>query len=284
MSAYREDQASGLRRLHKAPPVRVIAVTSGKGGVGKTHVTANLACTLSRDGYAVMLLDADLGLANVDVILGLHTPYNLYHVIQGERSLEEVLVEGPMGIKVVPATSGIQEMAQLSPRQHAGLIAAFSTLPDPVDILLIDTAAGIGDGVITYACAAQEVIVVVCDEPTSITDAYALIKLLSREHRVDRFHILANMVQGAAQGMELFRKLQRVAERFLDVSLDYLGAIPFDDHVRRAVQKQRPVVEAFPGSKASLAFRRLAEKVQQFPYPSGARGGLEFFLDRLCQG
>ncbi|RMD71480.1 MAG: MinD/ParA family protein [Gammaproteobacteria bacterium] len=282
MSTYKEDQASGLRRLSGTHGVRVIAVTSGKGGVGKTHVTVNLACVLAREAQSVMLLDADMGLANVDVLLGLHTPYNLHHVIEGERTLEEVLVEGPFGIKVVPAASGVQKMAQLGPMEHAGLIAAFSTLIDPVDVLLIDTAAGIADGVVTYACAAQEVLVVVCDEPASITDAYALIKLLSRDHGVQRFRILANMVQGAAQGMELFGKLHRVAERFLDVNLDYIGAIPYDDHVRQAVQKQRAVVEMFPGSRVSRAFRRLGEKVQQFPYPQGARGGLEFFLDRLC--
>jgi len=192
----------------KNKPVRVIAVTSGKGGVGKTNVSVNLGISLASMGRNVMLMDADLGLANVDVLLGLRPRFNLSHVISGERPLDEVLVDGPEGLKIVPASSGVSSMAALAPAEHAGVIRAFSELKQPLDVLLIDTAAGISDSVIAYTKAAQEVIVVLCDEPTSITDAYALIKLLNREYDIHRFRVLANMVSSVQTGNELYRKIR----------------------------------------------------------------------------
>lgn len=279
----KSDQASGLRRMVKPRPVRVIAVTGGKGGVGKTNVSVNLATAMANDGKRVMLLDADLGLANVDVLLGLHPKYNLSHVIAGQRSLEEVIVAGPGGVHIVPASSGVKTMAHLSPAEHAGLIRAFSEISHDIDVLLIDTAAGIADGVTSFCRAAQEVVVVVCDEPASITDAYALIKVLNRDHNVVRFRILANMAHTVQEGREVYGKLVKAAERFLDVTLDYLGAVPYDEYLRKAVQKQRAVVEAYPRSKASQAFKNLALKADKWPVPSAAGGHLEFFVERLVQ-
>ncbi|MEF1212708.1 AAA family ATPase, partial [Vibrio alginolyticus] len=174
------DQASGLRRLTQPSLTKVIAVTGGKGGVGKSNVTLGLAICMARQGKKVMVLDADLGLANVDVMLGIRAKRNLGHVLAGECELKDAIVEGPYGIKIIPATSGTQSMTELSHAQHAGLIRAFGSLEDEMDVLLIDTAAGISDMVISFSRAAQDVVVVVCDEPTSITDAYALIKLLSK--------------------------------------------------------------------------------------------------------
>ncbi len=277
------DQAAGLRRITRPRPVRVVAVASGKGGVGKTNVSVNLAMSLVNNGKKVMLMDADLGLGNVDVLLGVHPRYNLSHVVTGVCSLEEALVQGPGGLRIIPASSGVQQMAMLSPAEHAGLIRAFSELSQQVDVLLIDTAAGIADSVISFSRAAQEVIVVVCDEPASVTDAYALIKLLNREHGVYRFHVLANMAQSAQQGRDVFDKINKVSDRFLDVTLDYLGHIPYDDFLRKAVQKQRTVVEAYPRSKAAMAFRTLADKTERWPMPSAAGGHLEFFVERLIQ-
>ncbi|MDM3870973.1 MinD/ParA family protein [Porticoccus sp. W117] len=262
-------------------PVKVIAVTGAKGGVGKTNVSVNLAACFAELGNQVMLMDADLGLANVDVLLGLHANYDLRHVISGERTLEEIIIDGPRGIKIVPAASGVSRMAELSNAEHVGLIRAFSELALPVDVLLVDTAAGISDSVVSFSKAAQEVLVVVCDEPTSITDAYALIKVLSRDHGVERFHILANMVKDKVQGEQLFSKISRVAERFLDVSLLYLGAVPFDEQLRKSVQRQVAVVESAPRSKASRAFHRVAEQVNNWPMPDAASGKLEFFVERL---
>ncbi len=281
MSEVIIDQAAGLRRIVKPRPVRVIAVTSGKGGVGKTNVSVNLGIALAQEGKEVMLLDADFGLANVDVMLGLHPTYNISHVISGSRSLEEVIVPGPSGLRVVPASSGIKKMAELDVTQHAGVIRAFSELSQELDVLIIDTAAGISESVVSYARAAQEVVVVVCDEPASITDAYAMIKLLNRDYGINRFRILANMVLSVQEGRALFQKLTTVTDRYLDIAMDFMGAIPFDDYLKKAVQKQRAVVEAYPRSKAALAFKKLAQKTEHWPLPSSAGGHLEFFIERL---
>lgn len=277
------DQAAGLRRMAQPRPVRVVAVTGGKGGVGKTTVSVNLGTALAQRGKDVLLLDADLGLANVDVLLGLNPPYNLAHVISGERTLEEVIVEGPAGLKIVPASSGVRGMADLTPAEHAGLIRAFSELSQSLDVMLVDTAAGISDSVISFSRACQDVILVVCDEPASITDAYALVKVLSREHGVQRFRVLANMVHSAPEGRELFGKLSRVAERFLDVTLHFVGAVPYDEQLRKAVQRQRAVVDVFPRSRSAQALKDLAQRADNWPVPTTPGGHLEFFVERLLQ-
>lgn len=274
-------QVTGLQRIANPRPVRVIAVTSGKGGVGKTNVSANLAVAMAKEGKEVLLLDADLGLANVDVLLGLQTGCNLSHVLNGQRSLEEIMVTGPAGLRIIPAASGVKSMVELSHAEHAGLVRAFSELSFNPDVLLIDTAAGISDSVITFSRAAHEVLVVVCDEPASITDAYAMIKLLHREHGLYRFRILANMVHSSQEGNVLYKKLLKVTDRFLDVALSYSGAIPYDEHLRRAVQRQRAVVDAYPRSKAALAFRKMAQKAAGWPLPEQAGGRIEFFVERL---
>ena len=277
------DQAVGLRRIALPRPVRVIAVTGGKGGVGKTNVSANLAVAMAELGRQVMLLDADLGLANVDVVLGLHPLHDLSHVIRGERELAEIVMEGPGGLRIVPGASGVKEMAALSPAEHAGLIRAFSDLGADLDTLIVDTAAGISDTVISFARAAHEVLIVVCDEPASLTDAYAMIKLLNRDHGQSRFRVLANMVQTSQEGHDLYNKLCRVADRYLDVMLGYLGSVPHDEYLRKAVRSQRPVVQAYPRSRVAQAFRSLARKVDAWPVPEGANGQLQFFVERLIQ-
>lgn len=277
------DQASGLRRM-KQQMVKVIAVTGGKGGVGKTNVTLNLAMAMAQMGKRVLVLDADLGLANCDVMLGLRVERNLSHVLSGEAELDDILVTGPFGIKIVPATSGTQSMTELSPAEHAGLIRAFSELRTQFDILLVDTAAGISDMVLSFSRASQDVLVVVCDEPSSITDAYALMKILSREHAVQKFKIVANMVRSLREGQELFGKLSRVTDRFLDVTLELVATIPFDENVRKAARKQKAFVDAFPKTPASLAIKTLATRAVQWPVPPSASGHLEFFLEQLVQG
>jgi flagellar biosynthesis protein FlhG len=262
-------------------PVQVIAVTGGKGGVGKSNVSLNLGLALSELGRRVTLLDADLGLANIDVLLGLKSSCTLEQVLKGEKEIRDVLVDGPMGIKVVPAASGIQSMVALGSAEHAGLIQAFSDISDQMDVLIVDTAAGISETVTNFVTAAQEVLLVVCDEPTSITDAYALLKLLNQNHNVDRFRFVANMVRNRQQGALLYRKLVGVADRFLDVTIEHVATVPLDESVRKAVQKQRAVYEAYPSCKASLAYRDLALRVDSWPVSYSPRGHLEFFVEQL---
>ncbi|QCU90436.1 MinD/ParA family protein [Thiomicrorhabdus sediminis] len=285
------DQAAGLRAMHantpkgsmENKPVRVIAVASGKGGVGKTNVSVNLGVALSKQGNRVLLMDADMGLANVDIMLGLQTKYNLSHVLDGEKTLKEVIVEGPAGLKVIPAASGVKRMAQLSAMENAGIINAFSELSGELDVLLIDTAAGIADSVVSFCRAAQEVVVVVTDEPASITDAYALIKVLSKDYQLNKFRLLANMSRSTAHGRQLYEKLAKVCEQFLDVSIDYLGTVPFDHDLREAVQKQVPVTVYRPNSEAARSFNLMAKQVQGWPIPRGVTGYLQFFVENLFQ-
>ena len=275
------DQAAGLRRLKDARPVKVITVTGGKGGVGKTNICANLAVALAQLERKVMLLDGDLGLANVDVLLGLQPGHTMADVVRGERSLADVIIDGPAGVKVVPGASGLSEMANLTPAQNAGIVNAFSELTCDLDVLLVDTPAGISDPVLRFAEAAHEVVVVVCDEPTSITDAYAVIKVLSRERHVNRFRVVTNMTREGGHGRQLFEKLLRVTERFLQVSLDHAGSVPYDDRVWRAVQLQTPFVTAFPSSLAAAALKQLALRADKWDAPRVARGNIEFFVERL---
>jgi flagellar biosynthesis protein FlhG len=273
--------AEALAELNSSRPVKVIAVTGGKGGVGKTTVSANLAVSIAAQGRDVMLVDADFGLANVDVILGLHTRFHMGHVIKGECSLEDAIVTGPHGLQIVPAASGIKRMANLSEVEHAGIIRAFSDLYHRVEVLVVDTAAGLHDSVTTFTQAAHHIVVVVCDEPASITDAYALIKVLSRDYGVQRFQILANQTRRSGEGPDLFQKISRVCDRFLNVTLEFAGSVPFDDYLRRAVQRQTAVVDAYPASISSIALKNLALKADKWSVPQGARGHLEFFVERM---
>lgn len=275
------EQAAQVKSALAGKDTRVIAVTSGKGGVGKTNVAANLSAALAADGQDVMLLDADFGLANADVLLGLQPSFNLSDVISGEADIDCVTVKGPFGMRVVPATSGRVEMVDLASTLQAAIIQSFGDVAVQPDVLVIDTASGIGESVARFTQAAQHAIVVVCDEPSSITDAYALIKVFSREYGISHFQIVTNMTRNAADGRQLFSKLSRVANQFLDVVLRHVGNIPQDAFLKRAIQEQRAVVEAYPNSWSAKAFRRLGNKVKLLPGKSMPSGGIEFFLERV---
>lgn len=265
-------------------PVRTLAVTGGKGGVGKSSVSVNLGIALADLGQRALLLDADLGLANVDVLLGLSPRYTLADLVAGRCGLEDVLVEGPGSLLIVPAASGRRHMAELRPIEHAGLVHMFDELQRELDVMLIDTAAGITDSVLTFCQAAQDAVVVVCDEPASITDAYALIKVLCRERGVDRVQVVANMVRGANEGRALYEKLARVCERFIgDVSLNYLGAVPHCDWLRMSVQRQQAVVRAYPGSPSARALVEIARRAARWEAPAAPRGHVEFFVERMLR-
>ena len=299
------DQAEGLRTLMEpsketqVPPPspglgeeapsrekwpRVIAVSSGKGGVGKTNVVANLAFALTRLGEKVLVWDADLSLANLDILLGLTPRYTIEHFLNRKKGLREILVEGPGGMTILPASSGVQELADLNENQKLFLLTELESLSENINILLIDTGAGISSNVLYFNMAAEEVIVVVTPEPTSITDAYALMKVLSSKHQKRHFSVLVNSAQTGPEAKEVFRKISRVADRFLgDVSLDYAGFIPFDEKLPVAVKQQRPVMEVFPQASSSRSFMEVARALREKPLRGESHGNLQFFWRCLIQ-
>ena len=260
--------------------VQVITVTGGKGGTGKTTVAVNLATALAQAGRRVLLLDGDLGLASVDVLLGLTPTHTLEQVLGGTVRLEEIVLRTAEGVSVIPAASGVARMARLKPAEHAAIVRGFAALPGDFEILIVDTAPGLNESVLSFCQAAQQQLIVLRNEPASLTDAYALIKVLSRDYQVNSFRVLVNMARDGTEAHDLFRRLQRVTDRYLEVALDYAGEIPEDRDVARAVRGQRSVLAAFPSGPAARAYRRLAQDVQRWA-PPRASGRLEFFFERL---
>lgn len=277
------NQADSLIDMVKTSPVQVISVTGGKGGVGKTSTSINIAVGLSEMGKKVLLFDADLGLSNVDVLLGLQPQNTIADVMNGNCSLEEIMIQGPAGIQIIPAASGIQKMADLTSFELSGLIQAFSELAQNVDVLLVDTAAGISNQVLSFIRACQENIVVVCDEPSSITDAYALIKVLNQRYKHRTFKILANMIRTQQEGENIFYKLKNATDRFLEINLQYIGSVPFDDNLRHAIQNRSAVIEAYPNSKSAMAYKRLTRRIADWPIANSPQGHISFFLERLVE-
>ena len=262
-------------------PVQVISVTSGKGGVGKTNVVANLGYALTRLNKRVLVLDADMGLANMDVILGLSPKYNLQHVLNGEKTISEVVIPGPGGMKILPASSGVQELSDLSKAQKLCLLSELNSLYDETDVLLIDTSAGISSNVMYFNMAAQEILIVVSPEPTSITDAYAMMKVLFLKHSENHFRLLVNSARSAEEAKEVFNNLSLVGQKFLNLSIDYWGYIMQDDHVAKAVRQQKALVERYPHSPASRCFSDLAKRVCENQPNTSSRGNISFFWDQI---
>jgi flagellar biosynthesis protein FlhG len=268
--------------LVRRAPVQVVAVTGGKGGVGKSTLSANLAVASAVAGRQTVLLDGDLGLANADVLLGVSPRHTLADLVTGRRTLDEVLTPVRDRLSIVAGVSGVLALADLDEAGHLGLVRAFSDISAEVDLLVVDTAAGVSPGVMHLTQAAQHVLVVVCDEPASVTDAYAVVKVLSREHGLRRFRIVTNMTREPAGGARLFDTLRRVTDRFLDVALEHCADIPDDELLRRAIREQRPVVEAFPGSPSAQAIAGLARALVGWPAPEG-RGNIGFFAERVAR-
>ena len=260
----------------------VFSITSGKGGVGKTNLAVNLACCLAKAKKRVLLLDADLGLANVDVIMGITPPHNLFHLFNEGMPLEKILYPTEYGFTILPAASGVSDMLALNPGQKANLLESMDSLEEELDYLIVDTGAGINDNVLYFNLAAQQRIVVLTPEPTSLTDAYALIKVMRQNHQVNHFKILINMAQDEKTAKEVYTRLYKACDHFLTgVSLDYLGHVPRDPAVRASVIEQKPFCVAAPSSPASLALNNVARAIQTWDVPSSLDGNIKFFWKRL---
>ncbi len=251
-------------------PVQVIAVTGGKGGTGKTNIAINLSLALAAAGHRTLLLDADLGMANVDVLLGLDAHSTLLDVLNGDCLLDDIILAGNDNLMVIPAASGLRQLANVGINECAGLVHAFSSLKEPVDTLVIDTATGISEAVTSFCSAATEILIVVCNEPASLRDSVAQIRMLSSEYGVSRFRILANMVRTAAEGNDVFRSIQDMIADNHDIVCSYTGFIPFDERLREAVSRHQAVIDAFPRSRSAMALSRcLSSSGKSSSTPSG---------------
>ena len=258
----------------------VIGIASGKGGVGKTTVSVNLAVALAAQGKRVLLFDADLGLANAQIALGHRAPFNMSHVISGEKSLADIVTTTAQGVRLIPGGSGLLDMAALGHKEAAGVVQAFSELEEDLDYLIVDIAAGISPQVMTFMRAVQRRLIVVRDEPSSIADAYGTIKVLAQEGAADQIYLVPNMVDSQAAGEMLFKRIQDVSLRFLGQPLHYLGSIEADEMVLTSLRQHKPLVALAPGSLASRNFRALANEIGQLSPLEGSLGGLSFFIER----
>jgi len=292
------DQAAGLRKMVnmetavpsetvaknniRHTPFRVISVTSGKGGVGKTSITANLAVAFQKFNQKVLILDADLGLANMDIMLGINPRYTISDVLSGEKSLEDVIVPTPSGFKLLPAASGLEELTELDEHQKRFLLNELDALHEEFDIILIDTSAGISSNVMYFNFAAMERLVVLTNEPTSLTDAYALIKVLTTKYNQKRFKVLINLVHDGNEADRIFRSLSIAVDKYLQSpSLDYLGWIPYDKMLPKAIRKQKPLINTNPNTPASKSILTLAEKILFADEDPSFDGDIKFFWRRL---
>jgi flagellar biosynthesis protein FlhG len=283
-----DNQADGLREAMKEQrrskrPLRVIGVTSGKGGVGKTNIAANLAVLAARQGQRVLIIDGDLGLANVEIVYGLRPRHHLGHLLSGDVTMREVLATGPAGVKVLPAGNGLQQLTRLDDGQRLRLVGALEELEDEFDVVFLDSGAGIGDNVLFFIGAAQEAMLVVSPEPTSLTDAYATIKVLCQDAGVRCFDIVVNQAANEAMARDIFQKLSAVAGRFLDARVRWLGWVPRDENVHRSVMAQRALVELFPTSPATRALNGVIDALLNEPPPPQLDGGMKFLWSRLLR-
>lgn len=265
-------------------PGRVISVSSGKGGVGKTNISVNLAIALVKRGHRVCVFDADTSLANVNILLNIQPEFTLEQVLDGRKTIAEIVVTGPGDIAIVPAASGIAEFATLSVAQQKTLLAALSTLEQQYDYLIIDTAAGVSENVTTFLEAAEHCLLVVTPEPTSLTDAFALMKVLKRRNCESRIYVLTNMVDNYPGSVDIYKRLAAASRRYLQTDLNYLGYVPRDDYVRMSVQRQIPVTIGFPSSQASYRFQALAESIEGIYRSQPAARPFSQFWRRIMQG
>jgi flagellar biosynthesis protein FlhG len=278
--ATRKGETGGMKKATQKPSARIISITSGKGGVGKSNIVVNVGFVLSRLGKRVLILDADLGLGNLDVLLGLTPKYNLSHAVSGTRTISEIALKGPGNIMILPASSGVQEMAHLSHEQKATFLSSIEDVMDDVDVLLIDTGAGISSNVMYFNSNAREILVVVTPEPTSITDAYALMKVLSLNYSQTRFKLVVNFARSSREAEDVYQQIKLVADRFLNITIEYVGFVLIDQRVKEGVRRQKIVAEMKPESAASRCFVSLAKTLLNTPPPDSAgKGSRSYWRD-----
>jgi len=263
--------------------MRVISVTGGKGGIGKTTISINLALAFAQKKKKVLLFDADLGLANVDVMLGLKPKKNLHDYLAGNCELNDVCITGPYGLNIIPAASGIQKMADMSSAEAIELIRSFSSLSQDIDIMIVDQASGISSQVMDFTHASQDILVVICNDPASLMDSYAVIKILHQKYGRNRFGVIVNKARTLQEGCDVFAKFQQAIGQFITISMHYLGHIPQDDYIGIAARERVAVVDVFPQSDSAIAFNNLCHGISQWQQDNTVTGGIQFFFERLIQ-
>ncbi|MFQ5449144.1 MAG: MinD/ParA family protein [Nitrospinaceae bacterium] len=268
----------------KNSALRVLAVGSGKGGVGKTNIVANLAYALSKRGKKVLVVDADLGLNNIDILLGLTPRFHIGHVLSGEKNVEDIIVQGPADIRVLPAGDGLQELTQLENEKKMILMDELDRVSREYDYLIFDTGAGISTNVTYFCSAAHEIILVATTEPTSLTDVYALIKVLHLKHAQKHFRLIINVVDSEREAQAVFRKLAAVTDKFLqEISVEYLGFILSDPNVPKAVRRQKAFMELYPYSRVSQCVNVLSDKIVKETRLDTGAGDPPFFWKSAFQ-
>ncbi|MFP4015815.1 MAG: MinD/ParA family protein [Halanaerobiales bacterium] len=276
------DQATKLRNMvqSRTGNTRIIAVASGKGGVGKSNITVNLGLALQEMGKKVLLLDADLGMANLDILLGLTPRYNLSHVLKGNCKFEEALLNGPGGIDILPGTSGVEDLVNISLTEVKRLIEASSQMENTYDIIIIDIGAGIHYSVTNFIMACDEALIVLTPEPTAIMDAYSLIKYLSRNKYKNKIGILINQITSQKEGSDVANRMKQVIGEYLHLDIEIMGYIPYDEYLKHSVKKQTPLILKYPLSKAVEAVKSIAAKMLDRAEETESRG-MKGFIYRI---
>ena len=293
-----KDQADGLRSIVKSDAStgrrtlmgseakvkfpKVVAITSGKGGVGKTNIVGNMAVALQNSGKRVVIVDADVGLANIDIIFNIQTKYDISHVVSGEKKLSEIMIKTQHGIKIVPGGSGFSHLTQLAEGEKLNLLSEFETLQNEADIVFVDTGAGISANVLYFNAAADECIVVATKEPTSITDAYALMKVLSNDYKVKYFKLIVNMVKSEDEAKIVYSSLSGALDKFLkNVVLEYIGYVPTDSNMQRAVLKRKLIIDMEKNTAASENIEEIAFRIGASEIKNSSNGNIKFFMNKV---